>query len=296
MQKRSLGRGLSELLSSVGQVATRGIIDIELDLIEPNPYQPRREFAEEELAELASSIRVHGVLQPLLVREGGERYQLIAGERRLRASRKVGLITVPCLVYSVDDLQLLMLALIENLQREDLNAVEQARAYRQLMEQFGMTQEDVADRVGKSRPAVANCVRLLSLPNEVLEAIAGGTLSEGHARALLGLRDQPARLYDICQQVMNEGLNVRQTEELARKSSAVTSSPSDERRTKLMGMTHQVSDPYVERMGNRIQEALATKVSVTWALNGTGTIVIRYNDMEELNRIADHIAPLGEPF
>jgi ParB family chromosome partitioning protein len=291
MQKRSLGRGLSDLLSGVGQVSTQGIIDIAPDLIEPNPYQPRRDFAEEELEELAASFRAHGILQPLLVREGGERYQLIAGERRLRAARMVGLMTVPCLVYYVDDQQLLMLALIENLQRQELNAVEEARAYRQMMEQFGWTQESVADRVGKSRPAVANCLRLLALPNEVLEAVADGTISEGHARALLGLRDQPARLYAICQQVMKEGLNVRQTEELARKPSEFTSSLNREHREKSSGTERQAIDPYVERVGDRIQEALATKVSVTWTERGAGTIVIRYNDMEELTRIMEHIAP-----
>jgi ParB family chromosome partitioning protein len=286
MQKRSLGRGLSDLLSGVGAVSTRGVIEVELDRIQPNPYQPRRVFTEEDLSELASSIRQQGVLQPLLVREAEEGYQLIAGERRWRAAAMAGLATVPCLVNNLDDTGLLMLALIENLQREDLDVIEQARAYRQLIEQFGLTQEEVADRIGKSRPAVANCLRLLALPAEVQEAVSSGALSEGHARALLAVREDPARLYEICQEVAKKGLSVRETEELARKSSPVASG-----RPRRRHAPEYESDPLLQTATERIQESLATKVVVTRRSSGGGTIAIHYHDDEELSRLMEAIAP-----
>lgn len=286
MQKRSLGRGLSDLLSGAGGVSTRGVIEVEPERIDPNPYQPRRSFTEEDLADLAASIRQQGVLQPILVRERGERYQLIAGERRWRAAKMVALPTVPCLVHNLDDLQTLLLALIENLQREDLDAVEQARAYRQMIEEFGMTQEEVADHIGKSRPAVANCLRLLSLPAEVQEAVSAGALSEGHARALLAVRDEPARLYEICQQVLADGLNVRQTEELARKSSAVTSAPKPSRTP-----WEYQDDPLTENATEQLQQALATKVQLTRNVAGGGSIIIRFHSDEDLVRLLVAIIP-----
>lgn len=286
MQKRSLGRGLSDLLSSVGPVSTQGVIEVEVERIEANPYQPRRVFADAELADLAASIRRHGVLQPLLVRVVGESYQLIAGERRLRAAQSVGVATVPCLVHATDDLRSLMLALIENLQRADLNAVEQARAYRQMMEEFGMTQEEVADHIGKSRPAVANCLRLLALPTEVLDAVSSGALSEGHGRALLAVRDQPARLYEICQQVMAENLSVRQTEELVRKPSELSSAPQRQRFNSACD-----GDAVTDEVSERLQQALATKVLVTRRVSGGGTVLVRFHDDEELFRITEMIAP-----
>ncbi len=280
MHKRSLGRGLSDLLSGTGTVSNRGVIEVEPDRIDPNPYQPRRAFTEEDLAELASSIQQQGVLQPVLVREVGERYQLIAGERRWRAAKMVDLPTVPCLVHNLDDLRTLMLALIENLQREDLNAVEQARAYRQMIEEFGMTQEEVADRLGRSRPAVANCLRLLSLPAEVQEAVTSGALSEGHARALLAVRDEPARLYEICQRVLKDDLNVRQTEELTRKSSGGASAPKHNRTP-----YEYQDDPLTGNAVEQLQQALATKVQVTRNAAGGGSINIRFHSDEDLVRL-----------
>ena len=290
MQKRSLGRGLSDLLAGSGSVSTRGVIEVEPERIDPNPYQPRRTFTEGNLADLASSIRQQGVLQPVLVREVGERYQLIAGERRWRAAKMVGLATVPCLVHNLDDLRTLMLALIENLQREDLDAVEQARAYRQMIDEFGMTQEEVADRLGKSRPAVANCLRLLALPAEVQEAVTSGALSEGHARALLGVRNEPARLYEICQKVLSDGLNVRQTEELARKASAVTSEPKKGGRTPW----EYQDDPLTDHATERLQQELATKVQISRNAAGGGNIIIRFHTDEDLVRLlAAIITPDG---
>lgn len=284
MHKRSLGRGLSDLLSGVGPVSTRGIIEVEPDRITPNPYQPRRVFAEQDLQELAASIRQEGVLQPLLVREAGEGYQLIAGERRWRAARMVGLATVPCLVSNLDDSRVLMLALIENLQREDLDAIEQARAYRQLIEEFGLTQEEVADRIGKSRPAVANCLRLLALPAEVQEAVSAGDLSEGHARALLAVKDEPGRLYEIFQEVVRKGLSVRETEEMARKSSAVEARRSD-------NVQETEEDPIYRIAEERLMEMWATKVRLIRKRSGSGSIVIYFHDDEDLNRILEEIAP-----
>ncbi len=289
MQKRSLGRGLSDLLAGGGAVSTRAVIEVEPERIDPNPYQPRRVFTEEDLADLASSIRQQGVLQPILVREVNERYQLIAGERRWRAAKMVGLPTIPCLVHNLDDLRTLLLALIENLQREDLDAVEQARAYRQMMDEFGMTQEEVADHLGKSRSAVANCVRLLTLPVEVQEAVSSGALSEGHARALLAVRDDPGRLYEICQTVLKEGLNVRQTEELARKGPEAPRVSSPAR-----PIGEYDYDPLTDHAIEKLQQALATKVHLNRNANGGGSIVIKFHSDEDLVRLlAAIITPDG---
>ncbi len=290
MQKRGLGRGLSDLLAGTGGVSTRGVIEVEVDRLYPSPFQPRRNFEEEELRDLAASIAEQGVLQPLLVRETAEGYQIVAGERRWRAAGLAGLATVPCLVHECDDGQALQMALIENLQREDLNPIEQARAFRQLIEEFGMKQEEVADRVGKSRPAVANVLRLLSLPVEVQDAVIAGTLSEGHARALLPLRDEPALLYQVCEQVIQQGLSVRQTEELVRKSSALSSAPAQAKQ----GRGAPTDDPHLAAAVERLQQALATRVQIRQRSDGSGTILIHYHDVEDLGRLLDALAPEAE--
>lgn len=287
MQKRGLGRGLSDLLAGTGGVSTRGVIEVEVDRLHPSPFQPRRNFEEEELRDLAASISEQGILQPLLVRETAEGYQIVAGERRWRAASLARLATVPCLVHECDDREALQIALIENLHREDLNPIEQARAFRQLIEEFGMKQEELAERVGKSRPAVANALRLLSLPVEVQDAVIEGTLSEGHARALLALREDPALLYQVCERVIREGLSVRQTEELVRKSSALVSAPGQAERRK----APPTDDPHLIAAAERLQQALATKVQIRQRSNGSGTIRIHYHDAEELGRLLDTLAP-----
>lgn len=219
--QKGLGRGLGALLGDFDQDAAEDSAYklLPLHRVEPNPDQPRQDFDEEELAALAESIRVHGVLQPLTVREtGGGYYQIIAGERRWRASRMAGLTDVPAIVIEADDKKAKELALIENLQRQDLNSVEEALGYQSLMNEFGLTQEEAAQRVGKSRPAVANALRLLTLDEKVLDMLRAGDLTAGHAKAILMLKSEKKQL-EAAQKIANLGLSVRQAELLCKNMS-----------------------------------------------------------------------------
>ena len=222
--QRGLGKGLGALLgeSALSEPSTDGAVRLPLQKVEPNPLQPRKTFEPEALDELAASIREHGIIQPLTVRKMPNGfYQIIAGERRWRAARLAGLSEVPAVIIEADDRKAMELALIENLQRADLNPIEEAQGYQQLMQEYGMTQEQAAARVGKSRPAVANAMRLLALPQPVLELVQSGKLSAGHARALLPLKtagEQQA----VAQKVVNLQLSVRQTEAMCKKMSKVS--------------------------------------------------------------------------
>lgn len=219
--QKGLGRGLGALLGDFDQDAAEDSAYklLPLHRVEPNPDQPRQDFDEEELAALAESIRIHGVLQPLTVREtGGGYYQIIAGERRWRASRMAGLTDVPAIVIEADDRKAKELALIENLQRQDLNSVEEALGYQSLMNEFGLTQEEAAQRVGKSRPAVANALRLLTLDEKVLDMLRAGDLTAGHAKAILMLKSEKKQL-EAAQKIANLGLSVRQAELLCKNMS-----------------------------------------------------------------------------
>ena len=219
--QKGLGRGLGALLGDFDQDAAEDSAYklLPLHRVEPNPDQPRQDFDEEELAALAESIRVHGVLQPLTVREtGGGYYQIIAGERRWRASRMAGLTDVPAIVIEADDRKAKELALIENLQRQDLNSVEEALGYQSLMNEFGLTQEEAAQRVGKSRPAVANALRLLTLDEKVLDMLRAGELTAGHAKAILMLKSEKKQL-EAAQKIANLSLSVRQAELLCKNMS-----------------------------------------------------------------------------
>lgn len=223
MTRQALGRGLRALIpegEAMLEARDGTVAQVPVEEIEPNPFQPRRQFSEEQLQELADSIRAHGVLEPLVVRpwgrEGEPRYQLVIGERRWRAARLAGVATVPVMVRRVDDRQMLQMALVENLQREDLNPLEQARAYRRLMEEFGLTQEEVARVVGRKRPTVANTLRLLELEEPVQAHLLGGRLTEGHAKALLGLPAGPGRTR-VAERVVQQSLSVRETEALVRR-------------------------------------------------------------------------------
>jgi ParB family chromosome partitioning protein len=209
---RGLGRGLAAILPGGESLEDLQLIDI--DAIEPNPYQPRKKFSEQELRELAESIKANGLLQPIIVRQISEdKYQIVAGERRWRACRIAGLRKIPAIVKDLEDSEMLQLALIENLQREDLNPVEEALAYKQLIEKFGFTQSEIAQIVGKDRATVTNTLRLLSLSEKVLEMLRDGKISEGHARVLLRI-DDPRRQEEMAMKIINEGLSVRQLENI----------------------------------------------------------------------------------
>lgn len=261
---------------------------IELDKIDPNPFQPRREFDESALKDLASSIREHGVLQPVLVTKreletptGLEvRYQMIAGERRLRASRLAGLSQIPAIIRRgiPDDRIRLELALIENVQREDLNAMDRARAYKQLVDEFHMVQREIAGRIGKSREAVANALRLLTLPPEIQTAISQGVISEGHARAILMAGDDLTRQATLYKEIVADGLNVRAAENRARQIGGKTLTPR--------ARPARIVDPEVQEWQSRLEERFGTKVQLQ-RVGERGKIVMEFYSEEELRGIID---------
>jgi ParB family chromosome partitioning protein len=274
----ALGRGLASLIPQRHTNET-AIVDVPITRVAPNPYQPRRHMDDAGLEELAASIREHGVLQPILVTETLDGYQLVAGERRLRASRLAGLERVPALVRQLADRDQLEVALVENVQRSDLDPIDEATAYRQLIDDFGLTQERVAERVGKSRAAVANTLRLLDLHPDVQVAIAEGRLTEGHGRALGGLPVDGQK--QVLGTVVGQGLSVRQTEELVRR----LREPKD---TPPATPGRQRLDPDLERVEEDLRERLGTKVSLSRSRKG-GRIVIEYYSDEELGRLYERL-------
>jgi len=274
----SLGRGLSALIPQAVS-STPGPAEIPIDQIERNPYQPRTTFAEEALAELAASIAAHGVLQPVLVTETLDGYRLVAGERRLRAAQMAGLERIPALIRQAGEQDLLELALVENLQRTDLNAMEAARAYRQLRDLFGLTNEAIADHVGKARPTVANTMRLLDLEPEVQDAIEAGRIGEGHGRALLGLA--PVAQRELLGLTIARGLSVRQVEELARRL-------REGGRPARVTTVARPADAEIERVEDDLRRALGTKVRLARSRRG-GRIIIEWYGDEELARLYERL-------
>jgi ParB family chromosome partitioning protein len=280
-RRSGLGRGLEALIPAVEEdaaAAAQGVIEVPLAAITPNPHQPRTPIRDQDLVELAASIQEHGIIQPLVVTRAPDGYQLIAGERRWRAARLAGLPTVPVLVKDVAPSEMLELALVENLQRADLNPLEEAMAYRQLTEEFGLTQEQVARRVGKSRVAVSNTLRLLKAARGVQEALLDGTISEGHARALLGLEQAEAQEAAL-KVVLKRELNVRQTEELVRRLIGLR----DEER-----QPPSEESPATRALESRFREALGTKVKLTRSGKG-GRVVIYFYSEEELDALYERI-------
>ena len=276
-RQQGLGRGLASLIPqrTVGAPTT---VDIPVARIRPNPHQPRKRFGTEELESLTESIREHGILQPILVTEAVDGYQLVAGERRLRAAQAAGLDRVPAVVRQLADREQIELALVENLQREDLDPLETAEAYRQLIEEFGFSQDDVATRVGKARSTVANTLRLLDLAPGVQAAVADGRLTEGHGRALGGLA---VELQDrVLDSVIGQELSVRQTEELVRRLREPKPEPT--------GALARRTDPELERVEEDLRRSLGTKVSLARSRRG-GRIVIEYYSDEELGRLYDRL-------
>jgi ParB family transcriptional regulator, chromosome partitioning protein len=273
----ALGRGLNSLIPQ-RNVPETAVVDIALARIRPNPYQPRRHMDLAGLEELAASIREHGVLQPVLVTEVLDGYQLIAGERRVRASRLAGLERIPALVRQLADRDQLEVALVENVQRSDLDPIEEALAYRQLIDEFGLTQERVAERVGKARATVANTLRLLDLHADVQAAIGEGRLTEGHGRALAGLPVEAQA--QVVRTVVAQGLSVRQTEELVRRLREPRPAKSEPAAPRL--------DADLERVEAHLRERLGTKVVLSRSRTG-GRIVIEYYSDEELGRLYEHL-------
>ena len=283
-KKGGLGKGLDALFIDNETVDT-GVVTLRLSEIEPNKEQPRKVFSEEALNELADSIKEHGVLQPLLVRPlptGG--YQLVAGERRWRASRMAGLQEVPVVIRDMDEEQAMEIALIENLQREDLNAIEEASGYKLLMERYGMTQEQVAKRVGKSRPAIANALRLLHLPQTVITMVEEGEVSPGHARALLAFEDQN-KLLSVAQKVKTGKYSVRDIEKMSKEKNE---EPQDQK-AEAQQESWSAQETFSTEMELALSNELGRKVKIVQSGNG-GLIQIQFYSEEDLKQLAEKLS------
>lgn len=278
VKKRGLGKGLSALISdelindSEGQ-SKDSIIKIDIDLITANKEQPRQNFNEEALEDLANSINQYGLLQPILLRKIGKKYEIIAGERRWRACKIAGLKEVPALVKEISQQESAKIALIENIQREDLNPIEEAMAYKKLMDDFNLTQEEVSSQIGKSRSYIANSIRLLNLDQNITNLVAEGKISTGHGKALLGIKDKKEQL-KTAQKIIKENLNVRQTEE-------ITSSKKNQ-----VDIPGNIKDNHIISLEEELMRSLGTKVNL---VPGTkkGKIEIEYYGDEDLDRIID---------
>ncbi len=279
VKRPALGKGIGALLSSASQDGRHKYFVCPVEELKPHHQQPRKTFNDAKMAELVASIREKGVIQPLVVRRSEDHYQIIAGERRWRAAQKAGLKEVPVVIQDVSEDWALEMALIENIQREDLNPIEEAEAYRHLMSNFDLSQEEVAKRVGRERPTVANALRLLRLPREIQQDVIGGQLSMGHARALLSL-DSAARIKEARDQVIRKQFSVRQTEALVKKLKAgeAKASPSKAK------IDHELAD-----LAARLQRCLGTKVNILPQARGGkgGKIEIRYYSAEEFERLLE---------
>lgn len=270
-----LGRGLSALIPEPLPLAPKqGPVEVDLDLLEPNPKQPRMGFDEARLDELAASIKVNGVIQPVVVRRAGTRFEIVAGERRWRAAQRAGLLKIPVIIRDVPDEKLLEVALIENIQRENLNPIDEALAYQRLTDELGLTQEQVAQAVGKDRASIANYLRLLRLPESVRALVAAETLSMGHARALLALADA-SRIEGAAKAVVARGLSVRDTEALVRRlANAPTPGPAPP----------PAADVHTRQAEERLRLALGTRVRIVRRGRG-GRIEIEFGSEDELQRL-----------
>ncbi|HEY0762369.1 MAG TPA: ParB/RepB/Spo0J family partition protein [Pyrinomonadaceae bacterium] len=281
MNRKALGRGLGALLSSDSTIELSAEpSEVEIDSIVPGPMQPRTHFDEASLQSLAESIRSHGIVQPLLVRRRGDGYELIAGERRWRAAKLAGISRVPVVVKEVPDDSLLEIALIENIQRENLNPIEEAQAYKKLIETVGLTQEALASRVGRDRSYITNYLRLLKLPDDVQQLVKEGRLSTGHARALLALSHQDLQRR-IARQIIDGGLSVRATEQLVQKA-------SEEKPKRPAPIP---VDPNIKAAETKLRRALGTQVKILQAADGKGKLEISFFNTQDLDRIYSLLVP-----
>lgn len=287
--KGGLGKGLDALFPSNVDINTLGgdvshetsekIIEMKINDIEPNVNQPRKNFDDEKIDDLAASIAEHGVLQPIIVAKKDDYYQIIAGERRWRASKKAGLKTIPAIVRDYDEKKIREVALIENIQRQDLNAIETAKAIKELMEEHALTQEELAKTLGKSRSAIANTLRILNLDERVQEMVQEGKLTEGHARTLASI-ESPQKQYKLAMDIINLDLSVRDAEELTKGEKAATKKKSPKKETSKLEIIYKDIE-------NRLKKALETKVSFRPMTKSRGKIIIEYYTSEELERILE---------
>lgn len=293
-KKKGLGKGLDALFSSseintqeisisnTKESIEKGISYININDIKPNKDQPRKNFDEEKISELADSIKENGLIQPVILRKSGKGYEIVAGERRWRACRKAGLKEIPCIIKELTDEQNMLIAIIENMQREDLNPIEEAEGISQMITVFGMTQEQVSKSVGKSRPYITNVLRLLKLPQEIQEMVSEGKLTSGHARALAGLASSKKQI-ELAERIEREGLSVRETEKLMKSENSPAKTPAKRKAEK---------NADVKRVEEDLKTVLGTKVNLTQ--NGKkGKIEIEYYSREELERLIELLKTLG---
>lgn len=290
MAKGGLGKGLGALFPSNVDVSTlskdvsretnEGVIEMKINEIEPNIEQPRKLFDDEKLEELAESIKEHGVIQPIIVAKKDDYYQIVAGERRWRASKKAGLKTIPVVVRNYDDRKIREVALIENIQRQDLNAIDTAKAIRELMDEHSLTQDEIAKTLGKSRSAIANTLRILTLDERVQEMVQEGKISEGHARTLASI-ESPQKQYKLALDIINLDLSVRDTENIAKdeKETTKTKKKTPVKKGKL--------EIICKDLENKLKKVLGTKVTLNPTTKSKGKIIIEYYSSEELERILD---------
>ncbi len=286
MKRKALGRGLSALLSDApveSDEMGKKIEEIPLYLIEANKMQPRKYFNEDALAELAESIRSQGILQPLLVRtlpDNSDGYQVLAGERRLRAARMAELPSAPCIVLDADETRVMEIALVENIQRSDLTPIEEAYAYKHLADRFALTQEEIAKKVGKSRESIANSLRILQLPPEILGALDAGLVSAGHAKALLSLKDSPL-LSSLFKRIVEESLSVRETERLVRE----ITDPAPKNEASAVKPAQKEENIHIAALVKSLETAFQTKVNIKMKGKKKGSIEIQFYDLDQLDSL-----------
>lgn len=303
-RRGGLGKGLDSLIpksvlkeepiKEKKEKAAAADLEVRISLIEPNKEQPRKNFDEKSLAELAESIKLHGIIQPLVVIKKEEHYEIVTGERRWRAAKLAGLKSVPVVVKNLTEQEITEISLIENIQREDLNPVEEAMAYQRLIKEFGLKQEEVAKRVSKSRTAVTNTIRLLKLDEAVLGMLAEGQISSGHARALLGL-ERPDEQYDLALRIIEEGLSVRDTEELVRLINEPVENKQSTDDQPVEVIEEKIKLIY-EDYENQLKKLMGTKVRIKNKKNDKGKIEIEYYSMDELERLLDLFQKIPEEY
>ena len=284
MSRKALGRGLSALFTETGSI-DQDLIEIGIEQIDPSEVQPRQVFGQERLEELAASLKANGIIQPVVVRRRGDRFQLIAGERRWRAAQLAGIHKIPAVVKDVPDSRVLELSLIENLQRENLNPIEEANAYKNLLDRLNYTQDQLAQRVGKDRSSIANSLRLLKLPASIRALVEEGKLSMGHARALIGL-SSAAEQEAIAKRIVSDSLSVREAERLAKKLTApvIVDARKPPRKS---------SDPNVNAAELKLKRKLGAQVKINVTKSG-GSILIKFSSMDELSRIFEILVERGK--
>jgi ParB-like partition proteins len=276
-KKHGLGRGLGALIPEEVQ-EQKGTTSIDINLISSNDSQPRKHFDQEKIIELAQSIKEHGIIQPIVLTRNGENYTIVAGERRWRAAKSIGLKEVPSIVMELSDKQILEISLIENLQREDLNPIEEALAYKKLIYDFKLTQEELGNKVGKSRTTITNSMRLLNLDNRVQDYLIEGVISEGHGRALLGISDMEMQ-YNLSQRIIDEELSVREVEAIIKSIAKNNNEKENQSKNEV--------NPYLQDVKFKLENYFGTKVDVSSNKNNKGKIEIEYYSNEDLNRILE---------